>query len=638
MKALWQKDRPWRLGFLVAGAIALAAGVAERSFVDVFLVPKGQHEGLYYVAWIAGLLLGAVAACYDELLGTREFLQQRPVALARLATARLLSCGAVLLAWALLAPALAWLGFALFDRDFVFGYCNGLLELQGTGVVACSACAIGCFAGALPAPWWLRLAVAAALFLGTFQAIDDITFRDDRVTNALVFVGGHMLLAGGLFAAVRTAMLGSFDADRPWSHRLRAVVAVPATLGLSLLFLMWCTEAESQAVHRLHNTYPHPVVHDGHVVLVSDEPLPGRKHIVDADHELTGRVALDLQWLRFHLPAFPGGFRGLDRPRWSDGSQTTWTGTYGDAFGARILLASDGATWLWLPPAGSLQRAGKGEDRQLFAPGSTLRRLDNGKSVCVVVVDAASDELWQFNAAKLHFVPVRLPDGDRFVRLVAPHDRAVAPLVAAVQATLGHAEVDLVQGERSLYAFEAGVWRAVAATSAMAVEAESPCKTVGLDPLNPVIEVAAAGGVAAFHHDYAPRMAWERVHAGTAMLWSLLRAPLVQVIVHAVGDARNETTWLVDPLVVAGRRLWLVLACIGFALLASWRVHRRLRALSAPIGTVWFWTAATLLLGAPAALACLVFERPRAYAQRALAEPFAVPRIFTPVSHEEVVA
>ena len=112
---LLQKDGPWIAGFLVAGVLGLAAGIAAQSFMQVFVLGPNHVEAAFHVAWIAGLLLGLVAACWDEVLRTREFLEQRPLAAARVANARLAGCGVVLAAWFVGAPLGAWLWFAGFD-------------------------------------------------------------------------------------------------------------------------------------------------------------------------------------------------------------------------------------------------------------------------------------------------------------------------------------------------------------------------------------------------------------------------------------------------------------------------------------------------------------------------------------------
>src|SRR5262249_47044198 len=77
--ALLRKDAPWLLFMLLAGSTALTAAWASIGFADVWLFPLQRTDAPFHAAWITGLLLGAVAVLYDDLLGTREFLLQRPV-------------------------------------------------------------------------------------------------------------------------------------------------------------------------------------------------------------------------------------------------------------------------------------------------------------------------------------------------------------------------------------------------------------------------------------------------------------------------------------------------------------------------------------------------------------------------------
>ena len=106
MRALWLKDRPWMLAMFLIGAIAMAVAVADQGFVDVFVLAPRRLEACFYVAGAAGLLLGAVAVLWDRLLGTREFLTQRPIGKRALAWSPLLACMVVLLAWQLMVPVL----------------------------------------------------------------------------------------------------------------------------------------------------------------------------------------------------------------------------------------------------------------------------------------------------------------------------------------------------------------------------------------------------------------------------------------------------------------------------------------------------------------------------------------------------
>jgi hypothetical protein len=308
-----------------------------------------------------------------------------------------------------------------------------------------------------------------------------------------------------------------------------------------------------------------------------------------------------------------------------------------DAFngGVRVLLAPDGHAFTTRVPDG-VRTTGRGAAHAPFAPDSTVAAVGDA----VVAVDAAADTLWRYDPGADHFVPLELPDGDRFVQLRWLRlDREQAAELARLA---GHEpvrfDVHYLLGERGAYVVRGGA--AVAAPAALPREpAPRPARrpAVAVDPVDPLVFTVTlpAGPGPGFQHEFRPRTGAEWLNARTAMAWSLLRPPVLQVAGSFVPPPRR-LAWLFDPLTSDGRRAWLVFASCLLGGLLAWRTARRLQHLGATRATVRGWTAAVVLFGAPAALVSIAVERRRAYSRPPLvaAPP---PRIHTPELVEEAV-
>jgi hypothetical protein len=637
MTMLLQKDRPWIAVFFVAGVIGLALGITEQPFLQIFVLGPNHVEVAFHVAWIAGLLLGAVAACWDEVLRTREFLEQRPLAVARVANARFAGCGVVLAAWFVGAPLCAWLWFAVFDSSFQLGHWRGLPEIWATLVVAVSACSIGLFTGALPAPWWLRLC-AAALFGGAFLVIHDFARLEFGLIDPLPFVAGHLATAAVLFATARAAMRERCDADRPWPPGCTRLLAGIVTVAFVVSWSFVVAEGERAAVGRVHSAYPYPAVRGHDVVLVRRSGERGRRTLVDREHREVGTVAdAELTYVRFEPPRIRSSF-DLYAPLWHP-----YSNTYHRSVGwTQVTIGHDGACWTRAMDDTGLRPTGKGPALEPFAAGSRGEEMRDGTEQRLVVVDAATREPWRFDPGANHFVPLPLPGGDRFATLRRARGKELEPgelneWLAASLDRSGSESFPYLRGERGNYVFDGGqlvpfrVREKAQEPEPLVVEVSRDA-----DPLSFEASLAASPRSSALAHTFTPRTAWERVHAGIAMSCSLVRPPIAQVAAHTIGDPVSRQSWVVDPLIAKGRRTWLVLACVALAACGAWRARRRLRALDAPAQVLAFWTVATLLFGPAALLACIAFERPRAYARRASTGPFPAPRIITPSPEESI--
>jgi hypothetical protein len=412
------------------------------------------------------------------------------------------------------------------------------------------------------------------------------------------------------------------------------VVALgPVVVAAALLVAAFLREPQVATLRRLYQAYPEIVGRGDELVLVHQVPGYAQRLVVDHDHRPTGEELPSVggggSWLS---PGVQARQFGIDAPRWpwflrEAGGYRTGT----------VVLAADGAAWRRLFARG-VEATGKGPELRPFGAGSAVAEIGDH----IVVHDAVANDLWLLDAERGWFLPLPFPDDDvlegldtawlssdddaALRRLVLPEDDGRFHLVAFVRAkrqgyVLRDGALVGVPGLR-----EQGRSRAEDATPG------APDDAITWERIVPAQEQRPG-----FRHQFAPRTMMERLWAGAALSWSLLRPSALQVVGHLRAAERHPPCWF-DVLVQGGRRTWLVLAGFAVAALGAWRVHRRLCAFAAPRATSAFWVVTTLLLGPIAAVLCLVFERPRAYARRALPGPFPAPRIVTETSIEETVA
>lgn len=618
---LLRKDRPWLLGGFVSGTIALGAALCDTSASRAFVFGADRLEALFHVSWLAGLLLGAVAACFDEVLGTREFLAQRPVPRAALVGARLCGAGGVLVLWLLAAPFGAWLVQWLQGEEVPLRLA-ALLPIWATMAVAVSACGIGLAAGSLPAPWWQRLLAAGAWFGIVFAVVHELTRGPDGHHAALLFLLLHLLAGAALFALAAAAGRHDADPDQPWPQRLRWVAAVPIVVAAAGMWAAACREGQETAIERLRRAWPQAERLGDRVVL--SVPLgewPDRRRaVVDRDHRPTGETferpggehpVWEAGWLSF------GRSYGFEEPRWF---------RHHDQVGA-LVLAHDGVAFVY---GGSgrnrrLDRTGKGPQLTPFASGARLAWVGDA-----VLVHEPAAGLWRYDDALGHFVALEPPAGEVVQDLLELRIDDVADPDLKVWLADRH-RTSFVRGERALYVYRAGALVAVPGLAAPPERRPAwwPAQLGDdEDALRRRLEVPAAGATPAFAHDLAPRTGWERLHAGTAMAWSLLRPPLLLALGHARAPS-GRAAWLFDALTAGGRRTWLVSLGVGMTTVAAIWLGVWLRRRGAVAAVVRFWWGAALLFGPPAVIVALLLERPRRWARRHAAVPPPAPRIQT---------
>lgn len=627
MKWFLRKDVPWIFGGAAAGATALALALHSESFTKVFVYGADRLEVVFHVAWIAGLLLGATAGCFDEILGTREFLAQRPIPRSAATAARCRGVLAALAGWAVVAPVVAWIGFTLFQSGIDATRFEALGAVLATFVVAASSAGIGLASSSMPAPWWQRLLAAGAWFPATFALVHALATRADGTVHMAGYVGGHVVAAAVFFGIAAIAAGHDPDADRPWPASLRWAVALPVIVAGAALWSAFLGEAQRAAVLALERAYPKVAKNGDAFVLVRERDDSAHWPLVDREHRPTGET-LDARgretwWGREWR--WSGSSFGFEEPRWHRGQQHEWLD------GVMVTLTSEGLAWCGQPLA--IRRTGRGPEQMPFSPGSTLGAVGD----VLVVVDAASAVPWRFDAAARHFTPIVVPPGERCegVEALRLGDKEIEPELAALFVRPDAWRTpSFVRGQREGYYVRDGALVAVPGLLARVERSKRPVPpvTVEDDPLVFELSLPADGSPVQFTHEFRPRTASERLYAGAAIVESLLRPALLQAVGN-FGPMPRRASWLFDRLTVGGRRPWLVFGACLIAGLAAWRFGSRLRTRGAGPSTVWWWRCAVICFGPVALAVGHIVERPRRYARHDAAK-VPEPRILSPRAPE----
>jgi hypothetical protein len=632
--ALLRKDLPWLLGFLNAGAIALAIVLGSEPFVQVWTLPPSRLEGLFHAGWIAGAALGLCAAVWDELFGTRDWLRHRPVSPRRLHGSRLLGCGFVLAGWFTVPVGVVWLLEAALGHNVDQLQPANLAEVWATLLPAVTATAIGLFAGTLPCGPLLRLLAGAAALLAVFTAIDSWTkLAADRALDSLPAFAALHAGAAAAFALAGFASAGrDADSDRPWPLQSLIAGGGVALCGFALTGALVVGVVQLAFLDRLLVAYPQVVSAGGTLQLAVQSHEGGRNRVwpVDGDHRRTGaelQGTSNVAWAGGDRGAMEPGF---DAPRFHSARTSSWRYScplFED--GRAFLVRDEGFTGRV-----TVVPTGKGPAREPFT--ADARVLDDRTASGAWVAEPAAGALWRLDPAQQFFVPVPLPGGDRLLAVDSVRPDREDPRrrleVGEFVYELRSAEHTALVGERGVYAIGGD---AVAPAPEWMHEEARKRQRRGqrwerLDPdvLSPRIAVRVEAGDARFEHQYAPRTATERAFAGLALGGSLLRPPALAALAHAFAPAGPQRDPLLDPLLAGGRRPLLLLGNLLAGASCAFLLRRRLRA-----ARIRWWMAACLLLGPCALLAGRLVERARAWApDPAAAVPPAPPRIASPVS------
>lgn len=651
MIALLRKDRPWIVFFVLAGLLTALGAVLFADPVDLLLFDPSTAEATFWAALAGGLVLGAFAGVFDELLGTRELLWQRPVSARQLAAARIGAVAVVLLTWHLAIPLVLLLWWPFAAAEGLSVALGSWLEQQAAVAIAWPCALAMLFAASLPFGWLLRLVIAGACFYVAMLLIDGLGKsagqHEPGPYLGLCFAVAALFAALGLGVPARRS-----DSDRPIAGSLPLPQRWAMVGAIGLAAAAVATEWEAQWIRGVHSTYPHPYQQGRGVVLVAPVPPKWEAQIVDAEHRPLGGAVVrgpSLDW--------------SDRWPWlqrdNEFEQPRWTTRYRRAgsswSGPEVYVASDGSVWLERRTRAFARRFERlvGDGEVLFSRAARIASNGHSAAITVVIGEPGATQVWRLDADGRRLVAVLLPDGDRVQRVdrVLLSDERLAPaeleqwraLVAAdaAQARQARSEpsrdeepsiVVRVLGERSVYALVGGALRPFPSdrrdTNERNERSESPeamlARLAAEDPLVFTRSLPATAEHDGLVHEFRPRTNGELLGAAWVMAVSSLRPPVLQAIAH-VAPAGARPGWLFDNLVVGGRRPWLVLLQCAIASLLAWRVRRWLVGHGVPGGA---WAAQIVVFGVPAFLVFAFVESRRRVVMRDVAVP-APPRILS---------
>lgn len=641
MKSLWLKDRPWMVGFLLLGTLVMSIAIAERSFVGVFIVSPGRLEMAFYTAAVAGLLLGIVATLWDDMLGTREFLTQRPVDAKFLAMSPLAACAAVLLGWMLLVPIGAWLFAAYWEGYFDLSCWSGIPEIYATIVVAVPMCAIACTAALLPKHWLVRvffLGVCAPAVAGGILEMSRYQIEDSSRCDMGLLVVLSLLTAAALFTLAWLCSRRRYDLDQPWPRHLRLSCGITLAGSLSYLVVAGASATQSSVIRELHLTYPMIVEVDGSLELALHGEKWRQRIPCDRNHVATGPVqphSQDAQW-SYTARSAPE-LIDLEAPRFHRSHQM-------DSLDGRTLVIVDhrGRSYLLTGRTSRLLPTGIGREHGLLPPSGRLteiRDIAAPTQGCLLYLDLKGGSAWQFDREEGHFAALALPGDDR-IRTTGHYYKpqnsellAEIPLFAGLKDVFrnGSSFVYLV-GKKGAYALRNGELVPFEVPVRKSRQFLSPEVEI-TDALNFTVSVAKRGDRAGFEHHFEPRTLIEQLHAAHAMAWSVVRPVPLQLASTFLADDQTKPYFWNDQLLADGRRIWLLIVGLAMAAGMSLLVHRRLVRIGANQHARRFWVVTTALTGVVGWLLAILCERPRSYARPQL-QAASTPRIVSRTSEE----
>lgn len=648
--ALLRKDRPWIVAFAIAGLLTAFGAVLFADPVELLLLEPWAAQATFWIALAGGLLLGAFAGVFDELLGTRELLWQRPVSARQLAAARIAAVAVVLLAWHLAIPLVLLLWWPFAAAEGLSVALGSWLEQQASVAIAWPCALAMLFAATLPVGWLLRLVIAGACFYAEMLLIDGFAKSNGQHEPGLYLALSVAVAA--LFAALQLGLPARRpDPDRPFAGSLPLAQRWAMVGAVGLVAAAATIEWESQWIRGVYSTYPQPHRQGRAVVLVAPVPPKWEAQIVDAEHRPLGGSEVrgpSLGWSR--LWPWLQRDNEFKQPRWA----TRYRRSGSSWFGPEVRVASDGSVWLERRTRAFVRRFERlATDGDVsFSRGAELvGNGESGAASTIVIGEPGAPQVWRLDAHGLRLVAVPLPDGDRVQRVerVQLSEERLAPaelaqwraLVAAdaAQARQARSEkspdqppsnVVCVVGERSTYALVGGALRPFPADRRegppLRGSLDSPDSEVArLDAEDPLVFTRSLPATAEHDglvHEFRPRTRGERLGAAFAMAVSSLRPPVLQAVAH-VAPAGARPGWLFDGLVAGGRRPWLVLLQCAIAAMLAFGVRRWLVRHGVPSGA---WVAQIVVFGVPAFLLFVYVECPRRVVAREVALP-APPRI-----------
>lgn len=639
--ALLRKDRPWIVVFAIAGLLTALGAVLFADPIDLLLLEPWAAQAAFWIALGAGMLLGAFAGVFDELLGTRELLWQRPVAAKQLAASRVVAVALVLLVWQLAIPlALAvWWPFA---RAQGLEFALGNWSHQQAAVAVAWPCAMAMlFAATLPLAWLPRLLAAVMSSYVALLGIGQLA-RLLGGHESWVYFGLCVVVAALFAALVVMSPARRQDPDRPIAGSLpvatRCAFVGFCALGVALV----ATEWEAQWIQGLYSRYPSPGQLGRSVVLLGPVESGGQQQIVDGDYRFEAYADRTVRSL-----AWPGGLPWPSRD--NEFQQPSWiqpTRRVGSWLSGMVRIGWDGCAWLERhsgPHGWSFDRLAVDGDVRFTRSARVVGDVWSfggraAEANVIVVAEPGVGHVWRLEVPSRRLAAVPLPFGDRVVGVLRQNVREtgldeesmarwVAKVAEASRGALGDPQTEVerkfpdlicVRGERGSYVLIGDTLHEFP----LRPPEESPSPRVPDDPVSFRRSLPASETHDGFVHDYRPRTWAQRWQVAFAMGCSSLRPPVLQVVAQFVSPSAAPG-WLCDGLVVDGRRTWLVVLQLAVAALLAWRARRWLQRHGVP-ANAWTWQIA--LFGLPAFLLFVYFERPRRVVAREVTPPVA-PRI-----------
>ena len=575
MIALLRKDGIW-LGTAFLLGLLLWSYAFFDAGVDWWWIGQTWLENTYLLGgWIFAGGLGLYVGLRDRLLGTREYLLQRPVGARAVFWTRTLACVGLLLVVTALPPLLSWILPSQNKAAWAWSELGLLLAVSTSLVTVFS---LATYATTINGSASRAVTQAAIVGVPVFLVSRSFLFGADplETVSPLGFAAKQLALSAPLLVLAGAQFARGQDEDRPEPP----LVALPNALLLAggAVFLLSMPLSDVQGARQA------PSRHREHKVIVDRLDVGG------------GYVPLSEAWPEYeHLWAprrratvSPDGHTYYDRRRRHLGPfRTERTASYGHQ-----------ASLVWAPRERTvrlvaLNRYGP-EDwdgwATLLVRGDgtpfSARTVFDGAGGQLFAWDRADDSLWRTPVSKdARFLPVARPTDDPLVRI---DTRAVGPDIRAWEIVL---ETDQ----------EAFAWRE---DSFEPVERSPRQKRARPSPMDDVLIERTPRGPFATHlrlsrdgdvlEDTVLQMSDNERLVIQAM--TILCAPVLNL---ASFDA-SDLSWPLDPVVFEGRSTGLVMWGLALALALAVLGYGALRTAGTPRWLCVCWSLLTLLGG----LAC----------------------------------
>ncbi len=673
MKALIKKDLGWLSFFFLIGTAIPFFILLDKGFNNVWVLPQLGNYGLileFFVAWsLSGLAFGIFAAVREELTKTEDYLRHRSVGPGRIFAARTIACSVVLLAWIIVPFAIQ----ALFIRgrwaeNASLAEWGRFWYYLGVGLVAFSSFAMGYFAGTLRLNWIKRVLIGLAgttALVATSWAVAWL-FGKEGVSSFSAYVIAHLAITVFLFMAAYRNFLPGYDPDRPvpWkTFKLSGTAVVFFSIVSAWVCLSWLqSEIHSAFAQGCPSIWQ---TGSGEVKLVewnSDEEcyweVDDRHHpdgVLEESDQNAAHLFSSGWWTAVDFYQTNFGFYPFHSPwtevrRWYLGSEVVcfdglwyWVGRHShDRMVRSYFHYPEGMLYLYsfsspyAQRTPSIKKIGKGPGNEPFS--SRARPLSvTPFSSLMQVCDSEDGSLWSCDIGKGEkaFRRTPLPNDDLYRHATSIHHLAdevdedgnpiLPERIEEYTAVIGDRGVYLWNGE----SFE----EAPENLRAHMMRQERRFNIIEKDPLALKIEVVDVEGKPFYTHQYGLYTIREKKYGAFLYIFSILRTPATELYSFLASGTEPQSAFLgpglfdalVDPLLVPGKRAWLLLCNLGLALFLAVHSMRRLNRFGAPKSRVRYWGLAVLLGGVFVYLAYRAFETERAYRTSPVLAPEEAP-------------